>query len=216
MNPLKEKREERSKEESKENQQQQPRAREASLFGDLDVMSHAWQRGITARDLEDTRQRLGAKVEEITAWLRYMDDVGWCFANGAPVNGQNFRRPLRMWVLTERRLAEERGNKRGRERAEPRRESEAERKARLAKVAADPAAWVLCDERCRHYVGGRCAKGVAVPPMHQPHPHPPEECARYAAKGSTDAQERVPPAGATRQQGGRAALPRGRNTEDEP
>ena len=153
------------------------RAREASLFGDLDVMSHAWQRGITARDLEDTRQRLGAKVEEITAWLRYMDDVGWAFANGAPVNGQNFRRPLRMWVLTERRLAEERGNKRGRERAEPRRESEAERRERLAKIAADPAA-----ERCVHCVGGRCAKGVAVPQMHQPHPHPPEECPRYAAR----------------------------------
>lgn len=186
MNPLKEMREERSREESKENQQQQQqqqtRAREASLFGDLDVMSHAWQRGITARDLEDTRQRLGAKVEEITAWLRYMDDVGWCFANGAPVNGQNFRRPLRMWVLTERRLAEERGNKRGRERAEPRRESEAERKARLAKIAADPKSWELCEERCVHFVGGRCAKGVAVPPMHQPHPHPPEECPRYAAK----------------------------------
>ena len=181
MNPLKEMREERSKEESKENQQQQTRAREASLFGDLDVMSRAWQRGIVAKDLEDTRQRLGAKVEEITAWLRYMDDVGWAFANGAPVNGQNFRRPLRMWVLTERRLAEERGNKRGRERAEPRRESEAERKARLAKIAADPAAWVLCDERCVHF-GGRCAKGVAVPPMHQPHPHPPEECPHYAAR----------------------------------
>ena len=179
MNRLKEKREERTREESKENQQQQPRVREASLFGGHDIMQHAWQRGITAKDLEEARQRLGAKAEDVTAWLKYMDEVGWRFANGKPVNGMNFLRPFRMWVKVEVRLADERGYGRGRARPGPKVESAAERTARLMKIAADPKAWELCAERCMHFADGRCLCGVAVPPMHQPHPHPPEECARF-------------------------------------
>ena len=182
MNQLKETREERSKEESKEKRLLLPRARERSLFGDPDSVHHAWERGILTRDLEEARQKIGASVEDVSEWLSYMDAVDWCFTTGGRVTGRNFRRSLRMWCVFKREYGERRGGRRGVESAQPKRESEAERRERLAKIAADPKSWTLCEERCEHWRGGRCSRGVTVPPMHNPHPHPPEECPRYAAK----------------------------------
>ena len=182
MNQLKEKREERSKEESKEKPLLPPRAREASVFGDLDSVQHAWERGILIRDLESMRQKLGTSVEVINGWLSYMEQVDWRFSDGEPVSRITFRRSLRMWVKFEREYGDRRGRGRGVESAQPKRESEAEKREKLAKIAADPKSWTLCEERCEHWRGGRCSRGVTVPPMHNPHPHPPEECPRYAAK----------------------------------
>ena len=181
MNQLKENGKESNKEKDKEIPPPPPRAREA-LFGDLDCVQHAWQHGILTKDLEKARQKIGASVEDINAWLKYMDMVDWKFPTGNEVNWNNFRQSLRMWVKYERYHPEWRGDKRGRGRAEPKREGEAEKRERLAKIAADPKSWTLCEERCEHWRGRRCSRGVTVPPMHNPHPHPPEECPRYAAK----------------------------------
>jgi len=66
------------------------------------------------------------------------------------------------------------------EEAESRRRADAA--ARRAAAAASPGAWTLCAERCANFRAGRCACGVAVPPDHQEHQTPPEECPRFAAK----------------------------------
>ena len=188
MEVLKENEEKRSRKEERENQQQQQRARARGGFlRGPGALTEAERQALAAhfippRDFEESASKLGMGAAEAKAWIGYMEQVGWAFTNGRPVNGRNFRRPLRMWHLTEREMAAERGSSADDEERRAK-EAAAERKRR-AEVAADPAAWELCRERCANAKErGGCACGVACPPAHLPRPVPPQECPRFAAKG---------------------------------
>ena len=176
MNQLKETREERSREERKEKQQQQ-RARE--LWCDW-FSRGALARSITQCDLQYAAAAIGMPKEEVVAWLKYMEEVDWRLADGVPVTHYNFRRSLRMWHKTQRRI-DERGGTRGEAREKKRREeaeaAEAAARRRREEAAKNPAAWELCRDRCLFAKAPcGCSREVECPPSMQPHPHPPEEC----------------------------------------
>lgn len=187
MSLLKEKREEKRtrKEEIRENPQPQPRARELPVDG-VEIHRGAYDRGITRYDIEVAAERIEMPAVEVNAWQDYMDEVGWTFADGLPVNGRNYRRSLRMWHRMEGEIAARR-RPRGRLADEVdtlKRRKEAERK-RLEEAAANPGAWELCEERCANYVAGfGCKCKVRIPPALQPRPIPPEECPLFKAKES--------------------------------
>lgn len=53
----------------------------------------------------------------------------------------------------------------------------------FVRSASSPRGWELCAERCANCRGVGCAAGIAIPPSaDRSWPHPPEECARFAAK----------------------------------
>lgn len=184
MNSLREKNEEKKQEKlRKENQllQQQPRARESvdNNRGGVESMA-AWAHGITRKDLKEAADKIGMTAREVNQWIRYMEQVGWTFASGHPVNGCNFRRPLRMWHKIELKIREEKqllalADEYNRQ---------AKKNAALREQAnSDPSMWVLCRERCKNAAECGCRRGVAVPPdRRQPRPFAPEECEHFKAK----------------------------------
>ncbi|MBR3221481.1 MAG: hypothetical protein IKF72_04545 [Kiritimatiellae bacterium] len=193
MEVLKENEEKRSRKEERENQQQQQRPATPSSCGPYksaedarraDLLNSAWNCGIVRRDLDDVAAKIGMDEAEVFDWLKYMDEVGWQMSNGQPVNAFNFRRPLRMWHKVQERIDGSKARREQNRREHRQRQEEANQLRRAQKVAADPAAWELCRERCANAKErGGCACGVACPPAHLPRPVPPQECPRFAAKG---------------------------------
>lgn len=188
MNELR-KKEERSKEERKNPSSTTTLAWSSALGG----------ANMTAGMVFNAALRIGMPLQEAEAWIRYMDDVGWCFKNGNPVNARNFRRPLRLWHVMEGQLAEKRLESR---RASPAARLEAERQEcerrnaiakadAVRKASLSVEAWTLCAERCANYLptslDGKpipvCGRGVMIPPQMQDRPIPPEQCPRFAAIG---------------------------------
>ena len=179
MNLLKEKDEKRSRKEERENQQQQQqqhqRAREGLAVHKLSA--EALRHGMTCKDLVAAANAIGMNAGEVNGWLRYMESVGWTFSNGAPVNGRNFRRPLRMWHMTERRLAAERGSS-----GPSPEEQQAKKEAERLEAAAEPASWTLCNERCAFAEDCGCAKKHLIPPQLRAYPIAPEDCKGFKPK----------------------------------
>ena len=124
---------------------------------------------------------IGMSAREVNAWLKYMDSVGWAFSNGAPVAWRNYRRPLRMWHLTERRIRIERNCA-----DSTTEEASAKKLEELKSAAAKPESWGLCRERCAFAEACGCAKKHTIPPQLRPHLIPPEECADFAAREEVD------------------------------
>ena len=191
MSLLKENEEKRSRKEERENQQQQQRLATPSSRCPVDnsvdknrranLMHHACERGILRKDIEDAAKSIGMSATEVNDWLEYMETIGWRMSNGHPVNGCNFRRPLRMWHIVQMKI-DERQSRREQNRREHRiKQEEAERLRRLQKVAAKPEAWALCIERCANAKEcGGCKCNVPYPPMLEtPRSRPPEECAEF-------------------------------------
>ena len=87
MDSLKENKEKKNqKEETREKQQPPPRTREV-LADDIVYNSTAWNNGITRKLLAEAANVIGMSADEVNAWQKYMDESGWCFTNGRPVNG---------------------------------------------------------------------------------------------------------------------------------
>jgi hypothetical protein len=147
----------------------------------------AYSRGILRGDLKSAADAIGATADEVNAWLRYQDEVGWRYKSGVFINVLNYRRSLRMWHKVEERLLEERLTRRGRVVGESYSADvrTRERVAALEKKALeDPAMWTLCRERCANCGAAGCECGVKVPPDRQfPRPCRPEECSRFAERG---------------------------------
>ena len=186
MNLLKEKDEKRSRKEERENQQQQQqqhqRAREGLAVHKLSA--EALRHGMTCKDLVAAANAIGMNAGEVNGWLRYMESVGWTFSNGAPVNGRNFRRPLRMWHKIEERInarRERRGGSAERE-AEKRRAAEVERMRKMYEDSKKPASWTLCNERCAFAENCGCAKKHLIPPQLRSYPIAPEDCKGFQPK----------------------------------
>jgi len=194
MNNLKENEKERTKERVRENQPpQQPRLRHARTSVICDGC-------LTAGDVYVAASKIdGMTQEEACDWIEYMEEVGWVFANGAPVNNRNFRRSLRMWHKSEARVAALRRGEamvvRMRHRATRfgglgKDIEEMERiKAKIAadkhaKAMAADDAWILCKERCAEFNAGGCVqcKHWSVPPQLRERPIPPEECCWFVGK----------------------------------
>ena len=194
MSTLKENEEKRSRKEERENQQQQQRLATPSLVCHVDksvdnrrranIMHHAWERGITRNDLEDAAENIGMSAAEVNEWLEYMETIGWRMSNGYPVNGCNFRRPLRMWHKIEERIKarrERRGGSAERE-AEKRRAAEVERMRKMYEDSKKPASWTLCNERCAFAEVCGCAKKHLIPPQLRSYPIPPQDCDGFEPK----------------------------------
>ena len=147
-------------------------------------MHHAWERGITRNDLEDAAENIGMSAAEVTEWLEYMETIGWRMSNGHPVNGCNFRRPLRMWHKIEERIKarrERRGGSAERE-AEKRKAAEVERMRKMYEDSKKPASWTLCNERCAFAEVCGCAKKHLIPPQLRSYPIPPQDCDGFEPK----------------------------------
>ena len=87
MNELKENKEKKDqKENTREKQQPPPRTREV-FVDDIVHNPTAWKRGITRKLLAEAANVIGMSADEVNAWQRYMDESGWYFTNGRPVNG---------------------------------------------------------------------------------------------------------------------------------
>ena len=178
----KEKREEKRtrKEEIRENPPPPPRAREVTV-DEIAECNGAFERGISRRVLADAANRIGMSAAEVNEWLAYMVEVDWGFSSGKPVHNANFRRSLRMWhvmrpqVRIARQSLVEVAELNRREE-----EKNAEAKRKRAAIAANPANWILCQERCANYIPGQgCKCGVPIPPAHQERQIPPEDCPKF-------------------------------------
>lgn len=184
MNSLREKNEEKKQEKiRKENQQQQPRAREAVLISldDIKPVARAIDNGITRVEIKECADKIGMTAKEVNEWLEYMDQVGFRFTNGHAVNGNNFRRSLRMWHKVEVGNSDNQEAGRGESKRATR--EEIKRVALIARAKVDTSLWELCRERCGNAAKCGCRRGVAVPPnMEQPRPFAPEECEHFKAK----------------------------------
>ena len=123
----------------------------------------------------------GMTRDEAIDWIDYMDEVGYVFSTGQPINCRNFRRSLRMWHKTAVRIAADSPRKsREEERREAEARLEAAKRKRVESAALKPEAWELCHERCANWrVGGGCACEKAIPPNLQNPPRPPEDCDRF-------------------------------------
>ena len=88
MNNLKAERE-RTKE-IEENQQQQ----QLLLSRTSKVCCGAFEMSL----VYDAAAVMSMTPKQANDWVRYMDEVGWCFTNGNDVTSKNFRRSLRMWM----------------------------------------------------------------------------------------------------------------------
>ena len=186
MSLLKENEEKRSRKEEREKQQQQHQQQQQRARDGLKIdmlSSQALDRGMTHKDLVDAARVIGMSAREVNAWLKYMDSVGWAFSNGAPVTWRNYRRPLRMWHLTERRMRIERNCA-----DSTTEEASAKKLEELRSAAAKPESWALCRERCAFAEACGCAKKHTIPPQLRPRPIPPEECADFAARVKGGAQ----------------------------
>ena len=198
MNELKENEEKRSRKEERERQQQQQRLATPSSCCPVDnsvdnnrranLLHHAWERGILRRELEAAAENIGMSASEVNDWLEYMENIGWRMSNGHPVNGLNFRRPLRMWHKVQERIDEREERRRQNRREHRAKQEEAERLRRMQKAAAKPESWALCRERCAFAEACGCAKKHTIPPQLRPHLIPPEECADFAARVKGGAQ----------------------------
>lgn len=141
--------------------------------------------------LREAARRIGMTDAEVRGWVGYMEEVGWAFANGKPVDECNFRRSLRMWHVVEqsKAYAAPPGGRASSRAEEVRRLAEAGEARRVAQeeasrraLAREASAWVLCAERCAHCAGVLCARGMAIPPQLRARPVPPEECPRFTRK----------------------------------
>ncbi len=185
MNLLKENEEKRSRKEERENRLLR-RTRELAEFDSVEVLPSAFERGITRRDLVNAAIQLEMSAAEVMAWQRYMDFNEWRSKDGLPVTGRGFRRPLRMWHLKQAEIdarKERRGSSAERE-AEKRKAAERAKEAERVKLAAEPGAWELCWQRCKHAkAGGGCAAKCPFPPtLALPRPRPPEDCKGFEPK----------------------------------
>lgn len=193
MNELKENEEKRSRKKERENQQQQRLATpspvcpvDKSVDNNrlANLLHNAWKRGITRNDLADAAESIGMSAAEVTEWLEYMETIGWRMSNGHPVNGCNFRRPLRMWHKIEERIKarrERRGGSAERE-AEKRKAAEVERMRKMYEDSKKPASWTLCNERCAFAEACGCAKKHLIPPQLRSYPIPPQDCDGFEPK----------------------------------
>ena len=115
-------------------------------------------------------------------WYAEMEARDWTCADGMRVSTRNWRPQLKAWW----------------NRAKPEEREEAERALRKAAAerprAWSPEDWTLCAERCARFASGSsCAAGIAEPPaLNRTHPHPPENCPKYAPIAQTpqDARKR--------------------------
>lgn len=184
MNQLKEKDEERTKEEERENQQLQPRVRYARscelCFGTM-----------CAEMVFDAANEIkGMTRDEACDWIDYMKEVGWVFTSGNPVNKFNFRRSLRMWhkkneEINLRHKLHSRYANIGQNFEEMERIKAKIAKDKLAKAMAQDDAWELCEERCAEFRADGCpnCKHWSIPPQLRERPIPPEECMHFKQKG---------------------------------
>lgn len=189
MNWLKEKKKRKKQsKEVKENPPPQPRAREEIDIDAIDFLPSAMERGISRKELKKTAEKIGMPIIEVNAWLKYMDMTDWRFATCEQVNGQNFRRSLRMWHKVEERIREERarrgetGDEKSSVQAEVNRSRRIEALVNEAKVT--PEMWELCKERCVNVTddGCGCVCGIKIPPDRRPdNPYPPENCPKFKA-----------------------------------
>ena len=101
-------------------------------------------------------------------WHAEMVSRDWTKVDGSPVSNRNWRPVLKSWWNRDEKDAMHLQEIR----------AEYEPKVVVRKTYR-PEDWVLCAERCGNFCDGRCAKGVAVPPMLQERPHPPEECREF-------------------------------------
>ena len=79
--------ENKEKKNQKENTQQTHRLSPDSFVDKIVYNSTAWKRGITRKLLAEAANVIGMSADEVNAWQRFMDESGWCFTNGRPVNG---------------------------------------------------------------------------------------------------------------------------------
>ena len=184
MNLLKEREEKRGKREEERKPTTTTRVRE---LPDVDKSvyksSAAFTRGILYADVRMSAAYIGMTAEEVNGWLKYMRDVGWRFTTGYEVNGRNFRRSLRMWHFTQRRINERGGTRREAEAERRRRAAEQAERQRMKAAAMNPGSWQLCIERCAFAkMPMGCKRGMTVPPFARKPPIPPEECPEYRAR----------------------------------
>lgn len=102
-------------------------------------------------------------------WYGEMEARDWTCSDGMRVSTRNWRPQLKAWW----------------NRAKPEEREEAERALRKAAAerprAWTAADWTLCAERCARCAGASCAAGIPEPPaLNRTHPHPPENCPKYA------------------------------------
>ena len=50
---------------------------------------------------------------------------------------------------------------------------------------SDPAAWILCEERCAKFTDGKCSEGMTIPPDKSDWQIPPEECSFFGISADT-------------------------------
>ena len=195
MTHLKENEEKRSRKEEREKQQQQQRLATPSSVCPVDnsvdnpqlsaAWQHAWQRGILEADLAKCAALVGMSAAEVNDWLLYMESVDWKFSTGGKVTWRNFRRSLRMWHKIQERIDEKKSRREENRRVHREQRCDEEAKRKREALAANPKSWILCQERCANYIPGQgCKCGVTIPPAHQAHQIPPEECEGFVPRAS--------------------------------
>ena len=151
-----------------------PRARASMVFTpptQEECAAYAAQRGLTL-DVQHFHDHYTAN--------------GWKISGRAPM--KDWRAAMRNWARRDKTMRPMSGYERKRAEFELQAEAAAARKeqSRRAAVAALTAKdWSLCADRCANCRGGRCVRGVAVPPDNKLNARPcqPEECPHFAAKG---------------------------------
>ena len=199
MNPLRENEKEKNqKKEEERKQHPHPRACEGV---DIQAYSEAWQRGFTTQVFNDLADHVGLTCEQRKAWLKYMNEVGWCFYDGKPVTPINCLRSMRMWRVVDERMAAEAksGGRASTATKAFQNEYEVMKQREAAKrieMATKPENWELCSERCKHCIEGvsfstttgektaycSCVRGYTIPPPVRERPIAPEECAGFGRK----------------------------------
>ena len=116
-------------------------------------------------------------------WYGEMTARDWLKTDGGRIDNRNWRPNLKTWWNHAQKDAAELEAIRAK--FEPRPEQ--------APRTYTPDDWTLCAERCAHCPDGcGCRAGVKTPPQLDPdHPHPPQECPRYAPGTPQDAPGRA-------------------------
>ena len=175
MNNLKAERE-RTKE-IEENQQQQ----QLLLSRTSKVCCGAFEMSL----VYDAAAVMSMTPKQANDWVRYMDEVGWCFTNGNDVTSKNFRRSLRMWMKMSEKIEKRASRIRKRNCADAvdyealaKERAEAKRREK----AKDPREWEMCKERCTNCLEGGGCPTFAIPPQLREWPITSEECPGFARR----------------------------------